>query len=101
MLPVIYMSPAERYFKKVKEKPLKNAFREAITSIRENPLIGEAKTGDLSGLYGLDVYHNRTNYEIAYRISKLDNGDMVVIIMAGTRENFYNELKRYKKRHLK
>ncbi|WP_146130758.1 type II toxin-antitoxin system RelE/ParE family toxin [Peptostreptococcus russellii] len=35
------------------------------------------------------------NYELAYRISKLDNGKMVIIIMAGTRENFYQELKRY------
>jgi len=48
-------------------------------------------------LYSLDIYYNRTNYELAYRISKLENGDMVVIIMAGTRENFYKELKRYLK----
>jgi len=26
-----------------------------------------------------------------------ENGDMVVIIMAGTRENFYKELKQYLK----
>jgi len=66
-------------------------------SIRENPDIGDAKTGDLKGLYSLDVYNNRINYELAYRISHLENGAMVVIIMAGTRENFYKELKRYMK----
>ena len=97
MLPVIYMPIAEKYFKKLKDKPLKNTFKEAILSIRENPKIGEAKTGDLKGLYSLDIYHNRTNYELSYRISQLENGDMVVIIMAGTRENFYKELKRYLK----
>ena len=97
MLPVIYLPPAERYFKKLKDKPLKNEFRKAIMSIRENPKIGEAKSGDLKGLYCLDVYHNKTNYELAYRISLLENGEMVVVIMAGTRENFYKELKRYLK----
>ncbi|HHT47466.1 MAG TPA: hypothetical protein GX004_09340 [Firmicutes bacterium] len=50
--------------------------------------MGQDKTGNLSELYSLDIYHNRTNYEIAYRVSKLENGDMVVIIMTGTRENF-------------
>ncbi|ACV64733.1 plasmid stabilization system [Desulfofarcimen acetoxidans DSM 771] len=95
MLPVIYTPIAEKYFKKLKDKALKKVFKEAVLNIRKNPAIGQVKTGDLSGLYSLDIYHNHTNYELAYRISKLENGDMVVIIMAGTRENFYKELKRY------
>jgi len=97
MLPVVYTPIAEKYFKKLNDKALKKTFKEAIISIRKNPNIGQAKTGDLSGLYSLDLYHNHTNYELAYRISKLENGDIVVIIMAGTRENFYKELKRYLK----
>jgi hypothetical protein len=28
-------------------------------------------------------------------VSMLENGEIIVIIMAGTRENFYKELKRY------
>jgi len=36
------------------------------------------------------------NYELAYRIYEED-GQMVVVILAGTRENFYDELKRYMK----
>ncbi len=97
MLPVIYTPIAEKFFKKLKDQPLKNAFKKAIMSIRENPDIGEAKAGDLKGLYCLDLYYNRTNYELAYRISQLENGDIVIIVMAGTRENFYQELKRYLK----
>lgn len=65
--------------------------------IRQNPNIGDAKTGDLNGICSLDIHHNRTNYELAYKVSQLENGDMVVIVMAGTRENFYKELKRYMK----
>lgn len=53
-------------------------------SIRKNPDIGGAKTGDLKGIYSLDIYYNQTNYELAYRVLELENGDIVVIIMAGT-----------------
>ncbi|MCR6546987.1 type II toxin-antitoxin system RelE/ParE family toxin [Dehalobacterium formicoaceticum] len=95
MLPVIYTPVAEKYFKKLKDNGLKRAFQEAITSIRKNPYVGQAKTGDLNGLFSMDIYYNRTNYELAYRVSALENGDIVVIIMAGTREIFYKELKRY------
>ena len=41
-----------------------------------------------------DIYYNKTNYELAYRVEYIDN-KIIVVIMAGTRENFYNELKRY------
>lgn len=95
MLPVVYTSIAEKYFKKLKDKQLKLAYREAIENIRANPSIGDSKTGDLSGIYSLDINHKGINYELAYRISKLENGEIIVVIMAGTRENFYKELKRY------
>ena len=97
MLPVAYTPIAEKYFKKLKEKNLKKAFKEAIIDIRKNPDIGEAKAGDLRGILSLDIRYNKINFELAYRISKLETGNMVVIIMAGTRENFYKELKRYMK----
>lgn len=89
-----YMKPAEKYFKKIKEKGLKDAFKTALTNIAGNPYCGEAKQGDLSGVYCYDVYYNRTNYEIAYQIIE-EEGKLIVVIMAGTRENFYDELKRY------
>ena len=89
-----YLPGAERYFKKIREKGLKSVFRKALESIQADPYIGEAKTGDLAGIYGFDVFYNRTNYEIAYRIYEED-GHLVVVILAGTRENFYQELKRY------
>lgn len=89
-----YMKPAEKFFKKLKEKGLKDSFRDALEKIAADPYIGELKTGDLAGVYCLDVFYNRTNYEIAYRIYE-ENGQLVVVVLAGTRENFYNELKRY------
>lgn len=89
-----YLPGAERFFKKLKEKGLKDAFRKALEAIAQDPYTGEGKTGDLSGIYGYDVYYNKTNYEIAYRIYEED-GKLVVVILAGTRENFYQQLKRY------
>jgi len=95
MLPFTALPPAQRFLKKIVEKPLKKAFLEAITEIRLDPSIGNMKTGDLSGIMGYDVHYKGTNYEIAYRLEENDDGELVVIILAGSRENFYEELKRY------
>lgn len=43
---------------------------------------------------GYDVYYNKTNYEISYKICEIDGKD-IIIILIGTRENFYDELKKY------
>ena len=94
MYEILFSSAAERFFKKLKEKPLKNAYKEALKSISVNPYIGQPKRGDLSGIYGFDVKYKGINYEIAYTISEV-NGKKVVVLLAGTRENFYQELKRY------
>ena len=90
-----YKPPAERYFRKLKEKGLIMAFRDALSEISEDPYnAGKAKTGDLTGVYCRDVHYSKTNYEIAYQVFEL-NEQLVVIILAGTRENFYQVLKRY------
>ena len=96
------LPPAAKYFKKLKDKQLKDKFKNAIDEILENPLIAEEKHGDLKGIRSYDIYHNRTNYELAYRLEYIRNKesgktDVVVVIMAGTRENFYDQLKRYMK----
>jgi len=93
---LIILPPAAHFLKKIKEKPLKSAFQKAIDNILQNPYIGDLKTGDLSGVYCCDVFYNKTNYELAYTIIE-ENDEIVVVILAGTRENFYNELKRYMK----
>ena len=96
------LPPAAKYFKKLKDKNLKSLYQDAIDAILQNPMIAEEKTGDLKGIRSYDIYYNRTNYELAYSLEYVqregsDEVDVVVVIMAGTRENFYNELKRYLK----
>ena len=89
-----FLPPAAKYIKKLKDKKLKLLFKKAIDEILEDHTVGQAKTGDLSGVFGYDIYYNKTNYELAYTVEYRDD-KIIVVIMAGTRENFYDELKRY------
>jgi mRNA interferase RelE/StbE len=94
MYEILFNSKAARYFKKIKEKQLRKAYKEALKEISEDPYIGQPKRGDLSGIYGYDVRYQGTNYEIAYTINEV-NGKKVIVLLAGTRENFYKQLKGY------
>lgn len=96
MTEVRFLPPAAKFIKKIKDKKLISLYQEAIDKIREDHTIGEEKTGDLSGIYGYDIYYNKTNYELAYQVEYTDD-KIIVVIMAGTRENFYTELKKYMK----
>ncbi len=89
-----FLPPAAKFLKKLKDKKLKQLCKEAIDRIREDHTVGEEKTGDLQGVYGYDIYYNKTNYELAYTVEYAE-GKIIVVIMAGTRENFYDTLKRY------
>ena len=91
MTQVQILPPAAKFLKKLKDKKLKSLYKEAIEMICEDYSIGEEKTGDLAGMYGYDIYYNKTNYELAYRVRQLDDL-IIIVIMAGTRENFYEEL---------
>jgi mRNA interferase RelE/StbE len=45
------------------------------------------------------MYYKGIYYEIAYVIFE-ENGKLVIVILAGTRENFYEELKQYLKKSI-
>lgn len=94
MTEVRFLPPAAKFIKKLKDKKLKALYQEAVDRIRADHNVGEPKTGDLSGIYGYDIYYNKTNYELAYRVEYVED-KIIVVIMAGTRENFYDDLKKY------
>lgn len=96
MAEIRFMKPAARFLKKIKDNKLKGLFRKALENLAQDPTLGQEKTGDLAGIRSYDVYYNKTNYELAYTV--IVEGDaIIVVIMVGTRENFYEELKRYMK----
>lgn len=96
MLQVRFLPSAAKFIKKLKDRKLKSLHKKAIDEICEDYTIGQEKIGDLSGIYGYDIYYNKVNYELAYMIKRVDE-EIIVVIMAGTRENFYEQLKRYMK----
>lgn len=97
MTEVRFLPPTAKFIKKLKDKKLKMLYQEAVDRIRENHTVGEAKTGGLSGVYGYDIYYNKTNYELAYTV-EYSKEKVIVVIMAGTRENFYDQLKQYRRK---
>ena len=97
MYKIVIMPPAGKYIKKIKDKVLKRKFQQAIDNIIINPYIGQLKSGDLAGVYSYDINYNKTNYELAYSLIKKDD-NIIIVIHAGTREKFYEELKRYMKK---
>lgn len=96
MRKVLFLPSAAKYLKKIKDKKLKSLYQEAVGKIAEDYTVGQMKKGDLNGIYGYDIYYNKTNYELAYRVEFVDE-KVIVVIMAGTRENFYEQLKNYMK----
>mgnify|MGYP001756170383 CR=1 FL=1 len=65
----IKYSPAiVKYFKKIKDKQLKERYKMAIDLIVSDYTVGSLKSGDLAGIYSYDIYYNKTNYELAYTL---------------------------------
>ena len=97
LTPYIFTKRAGKALLKIRktDKGLYEKINDAITNICLDPYSGEAKRGDLKGFFSLDIFHQGTNYELCYTIKEDENGNLIVIILVGTREDFYSELKRY------
>jgi len=97
LLPFQLGNRAIKQLKKIRktDRALYAKVEASITAIRMDPEIGEQKKGDLKEYRSLDISHMRTNYELCYTLEVNDEGDVVLIVMMGPRENFYDDLKRY------
>ena len=81
--------------KKVKKmsKAEKNALDREVRIIAENQDVGEEKKGDLKGVF-VHKFKLKTNlYLLAYRKKGFD----LELIMFGSHENYYRDLKSYLK----
>ena len=68
----------------------KDAVDAAVLAITENPGVGEAKKGDLSGVYVYKFDCVRQQFLLAYEYDPQSR----VLLLVGTHENFYRNLKR-------
>jgi mRNA-degrading endonuclease RelE of RelBE toxin-antitoxin system len=85
MLQVRFLPPAAKFIKKLKDKKLKDLYKKAIDEICEDYTVGEEKTGDLAGIYGYDIYYNKTNYELAYTVERV--GEEILVVPKGCRSH--------------
>ena len=67
----------------------KQAVNEAVIAICENPTLGEQKKGDLTGIFVYKFSHKTQLYLLAYTFDPAT----LKLILLGTHENFYRELK--------
>ena len=61
MTGVRFLPPAAKFIKKLKDKKIKALYQEAIDEIIADHTVGEAKSGDLAGVWGYDIFYNKTN----------------------------------------
>ncbi|WP_161869292.1 type II toxin-antitoxin system RelE/ParE family toxin [Enterococcus diestrammenae] len=79
----------------LKEKPLKQQFLNVIfDDIATDPYSSEKKTGDLNGIWSKGFTYVGTHYRVAYEIHE---NQIIPIILCGSHENFYEQLKNSKK----
>lgn len=74
------------------DKPVRNRIIAALELISENPLCGERLKGDLTAVHSYHLKAAGVEYRIAYQIREQEI--VVVVLQIGTRENFYEELKK-------
>jgi mRNA interferase RelE/StbE len=83
-----------RIAKKFPEE-LKIVLDDQIRAIIADPLLGEAKTGDLAGVRVHKFGYYGRLYLIAYEVD--DENAQILIYAVGGHENFYRDLKQYLK----
>lgn len=94
MTEIKFLPPAVAFLKQVGDADLKAQYRNAVDCICENELAGEPETGDLTGVYRYGFYYRQTCFELAYVVEHLEQ-KVIVVIAAGPRERFYEQLKYY------
>ncbi|HDP69330.1 MAG TPA: type II toxin-antitoxin system RelE/ParE family toxin [Actinobacteria bacterium] len=72
----------------------KEILDEEVKRIQENPLVGEEKKGDLRGVYIHKFKIKTIQYLLSYRVVN----DGLELVMIGSHENYYRNLKSYLKR---
>ncbi|CAN2187456.1 Type II bacterial toxin-antitoxin system, ParE-like toxin [Candidatus Nanopelagicaceae bacterium] len=71
----------------------KKALDKAVRALADRPSLGEAKVGDLAGIYIYKFKNENLEWLLAYRIQSKSH---LTLLVVGPHENFYRDLKRAK-----
>jgi addiction module RelE/StbE family toxin len=91
MFTVIIPNSVKKDIKKL-DKPVISKILELLENLGQNPYQGSSLTGHFSNLLKFELQHKGIHYRIAYQIN--EDKIEIYILHVGTRENFYDELKR-------
>ncbi|MBF0159194.1 MAG: type II toxin-antitoxin system RelE/ParE family toxin [Magnetococcales bacterium] len=89
MIEVVQTGNFRRAYKRLQVNQ-KSAVDKAVMAIVADPLLGEAKKGDLAGVYVYKFYCLDVLLLLAYQYNPATR----LLLLVGTHENFYRELKR-------
>jgi mRNA-degrading endonuclease RelE of RelBE toxin-antitoxin system len=71
----------------------KKSLDKAVRALADRPSLGEAKVGDLAGIYIYKFKIENLEWLLAYRIQSKSH---LTLLVVGPHENFYRDLKRAK-----
>ncbi|MYM68859.1 type II toxin-antitoxin system RelE/ParE family toxin [Pseudoduganella sp. FT55W] len=100
-----YKPPFEKFVRK-QPRAFQLVIEDVVEVVCADPFIGEAKVGDLKGIWVYKFAHKRQQYLMAYRPPtdeelKAEGIDAELLFIdfyqMGTHENFYAALKKYLK----
>jgi len=80
----------ERYAKRLHPNE-KKFLDEAVSAIKRDPLLGEAKKGDLEGIY---IYKYKMKTQLWLLAYTYESVETLTLRLVGPHENFYKVLKR-------
>ena len=90
----IKVEQTPRFRKAEKKFPqnIRNAIKDEVKKLIENPLLGEQKKGDLAELRVHKFKVKQQQYLLGYTFN---NDKLIIILIAiGTHENYYRDIKR-------
>lgn len=91
MYELVVLNSAARQLRKF-DKPARSRIIAALEKIAENPYSGELLKGDLATIFSYHLKVAGIDYRIAYQVKEQEI--VVLVLQIGTRENFYDELKK-------
>ena len=92
LIMIIKQSPIFANLKKKLHNNQLTCLDKAIEEIKANFEIGKLKTGDLKNIRVYEFKMIRERWKLAYQLT--NNNELILLILFGSHENFYDTLKR-------